>query len=139
MHQRLAVIGAFALAAAPCWATAQSHSDLARLNAGYGRTFGQENTPVDPSTRDPNGNRVIVDGIMQTGAGQGFYSRDDAYGSNGALAGYGGITATATGNQLIILTQGSWNTVVVDSTQINNGDVSASVELNGKVNLDAPQ
>jgi len=32
--------------------------------------------------------------------------------------------------------QGSYNRVTVDSTQINNGDISANASLNGRVNLD---
>ena len=119
------------LAAEP--ALAQSAGEMMRLNAGYGRTPGQENRPIDPSTRDANGNRVIVNGLIQTGPDQSLYG--DASTLSGAA---GGVNASAVGNQLVVLTQGSWNTVVVDSTQINNGDVSASAELNGKVTLDAP-
>ena len=29
------------------------------------------------------------------------------------------------GNSLNVITQGSWNTVIIDSTQINTGDISA--------------
>ena len=49
-------------------------------------------------------------------------------------------TNTAIGNQLNVVTQGSFNTVIVDSTQINNGNQTAlqnadPVALNGELNL----
>jgi holdfast attachment protein HfaA len=39
--------------------------------------------------------------------------------------------ATAIGNSLNVVTVGNNNTVVVNSTQTNNGNQSASVSLNG--------
>jgi holdfast attachment protein HfaA len=42
-------------------------------------------------------------------------------------------SGTAVGNQLNVITQGSWNTVIVDSTQINNGN--QTTVLNGKIDL----
>lgn len=128
MYPRLPLLAGITLLAVHDPAIAQTYRDNARLNAGYGRSTGQENTPIDPSTRDASGNRVIVDGLIQTGRDQSLYASDPS-----SLGG----SATAVGNQLIVLTQGSWNTVVVDSTQINNGDISA--ELNGKVDLDGPR
>ena len=41
-------------------------------------------------------------------------------------AGAGFASGSAIGNQLNVITQGSWNTVIVNSTQINNGDISAN-------------
>ena len=37
------------------------------------------------------------------------------------------------GNQLNVITQGNWNTVIVNSTQINNGNQTTA--LNGKIDL----
>ena len=49
-----------------------------------------------------------------------------------AVAGVGaGSGSTAIGNNLVVVTQGSWNTVIINSTQTNNGNVSASSSLNG--------
>ena len=47
--------------------------------------------------------------------------------SGGLMDSYsGGIGASqAIGNQLNVVTQGNYNTVIVNSTQTNNGDVSA--------------
>lgn len=42
-------------------------------------------------------------------------------------------TGTAVGNQLNVITTGNYNTVIIDSTQINNGD--QTVVLNGELDL----
>ncbi|MFN3523081.1 MAG: holdfast anchoring protein HfaA [Phenylobacterium sp.] len=114
-------------------AQAQSMSaNSASFNAGYGRVAGEENRPVDVSTRDANGNRVIVDGLILTGEDQSSFSR--AWGAADAYAGVGAQGgASAIGNNLVVITQGSNNTVIVDSTQINNGNVSASTNVNSGV------
>ena len=121
-------------------ATAQSMgATSASYNAGYGRNPGDENRAVDSNTRDANGNRLIVDGIIQTGVSNSAFARSDAFGAGfgGGGVGFGG--ATAIGNNLVVITQGSWNTVIIDSTQINNGDVNADVDLNGEIDLDDGQ
>ena len=87
-----------------------------------------ENT-LDVSTRDANGNRVIVDGVILDGASDTF-TQTDNQGAGGVFAGAGGrtrwSTATAIGNNLQVITQGNYNTVIVNSTQTNNGDVTAN-------------
>lgn len=107
-------------------ALAQSNTGSANYNAGYGRVSGQENRMVDYSTRDANGNRVIVDGVMLTGDDQSTFTRSggslDSYSGAGSLGG----SSTAIGNNLVVITQGSYNTVIVNSTQTNNGDVTAN-------------
>ena len=127
---RLAGVLALAAAAAPLAAgpaTAQSmNSYSASFNAGWGRTSGDESRPVQlRSARDANGNRLIVDGVMQTGADQSSYAMSETGGAfdGGAGAGFGGNTAI--GNNLNVNVVGNWNTVIVNSTQINNGDVIA--------------
>lgn len=108
-------------------------TNSASFNAGYGRTAGQENHMVDYSTRDANGNRVIVDGVMLTGADQSVYSSSrssgslDSYSGVGSQGGYG--SSTAIGNNLTVITQGNNNTVIVNSSQINNGNVSAGTNV----------
>ena len=123
-----------ALAAAGGQAQAQSMStNSASFNAGYGRVAGQENHPVNVSTRDARGNRVIVDGLILTGEDQSSFS--ESSGAVDAVAGVGawGGGSTAIGNNLVVVTQGNYNTVIVDSTQINNGSVTATTQLNGGV------
>ena len=120
----LLAAGACLAAGAP--ALAQSNTGSASYNAGYGRTAGQENRMVDYSTRDANGNRVIVDGVILTGDDQSTFTR-----AGGSLDTYSGVgsqggSSTAIGNNLVVITQGSYNTVIVNSTQTNNGDVTAN-------------
>lgn len=76
-------------------------------------------TPINPATRDESGNRTIVNGRIEI---EGTLTGGimDGFGS-----GLGGASAQAIGNQLNVITQGNYNTVIVDSTQINNGDISA--------------
>jgi holdfast attachment protein HfaA len=108
-------------------------SNSADFNAGWGRISGQENRAVDISTRDVNGNRVIIDGLIQVGEDQSTFAR--ASGAAEAFAGVGAVGggATAIGNNLTVITQGSNNTVIVNSTQTNHGAVSATTQLNGGV------
>uniref|UniRef100_B0T8T6 HfaA protein n=1 Tax=Caulobacter sp. (strain K31) TaxID=366602 RepID=B0T8T6_CAUSK len=108
-------------------------SNSASFNAGYGRVAGSENHVVEYSTRDANGNRVIVDGVMLTGADQSVYSSShssgslDSYTGVGSLGGYG--SSTAIGNNLTVITQGNNNTVIVNSNQINNGAITAGTNV----------
>jgi len=139
-HMGALLTGATALAAlliafSPAARAQSMASNSSSFNAGYGRTAGEENRIVDFSTRDANGNRVIVDGMMQTGEDQSVY----ASGSNGGVysggvgGGYASGSATAIGNNLTVVTQGNYNTVIINSTQTNNGAISAGSNINGGV------
>jgi holdfast attachment protein HfaA len=110
-------------------ALAQSQTGSANYNAGYGRSAGQENRMVDYSTRDAAGNRVIIDGVMLTGEDQSTFTRSGAAGAFDSYSGVGsmGGGSTAIGNNLVVITQGSYNTVIIDSTQTNTGTVTAGV------------
>jgi holdfast attachment protein HfaA len=127
-----ALVSALAVAGV---AQAQSlDSNSAAFNAGYGRVAGSENHVVQYSTRDANGNRVIVDGVMLTGADQSVYSSGHSSGSLDSYSGVGGYGSyggsTAIGNNLTVITQGNNNTVIVNSTQTNNGNISAGTNVN---------
>ena len=120
--------------ALPGLAQAQTlDANSASFNAGYGRVAGSENHVVEYSTRDANGNRVIVDGVMLTGADQSVYSSShssgslDSYSGVGGMGGYG--SSTAIGNNLTVITQGNNNTVIVNSNQINNGAITAGTNV----------
>lgn len=118
-------------------AAAQSvNTNAAEFNGGYGRAPGTENIPFQPSTRDANRNRIIVDGIIQTGDDNSTFVRGDSAGTGAAYA--GGSGSTAIGNNLVVITQGSWNTVIVNSNQVNNGNVTATSNgqvINGEIDL----
>jgi holdfast attachment protein HfaA len=86
------------------------------VERAFGMGWESFDTPINPATRDANGNRVIVNGRIELeGTLSGGLMDDFASGQS----------AQAIGNQLNVVTQGNYNTVIVDSTQINNGDISA--------------
>ena len=120
------------LAAAPVQAQTM-RANSADYNAGYGRRAGSENHPVEVSTRDANGNRVIVDGVIQSGEDQSSFAFGSGAGESYSGVGTLGGGATAIGNSLVVVTQGNYNTVIVNSNQVNNGNVSAGTNLNGGV------
>ncbi|MGV9007984.1 MAG: holdfast anchoring protein HfaA [Brevundimonas sp.] len=123
--------------ALPAAASAQStgSAGAATYQAGYGGARYTTARPQTGSTRDANGNRLIVNGLIQNGAsayssasGGVASSYSGAGGSNGQTT-IGG--ASAIGNSLNVVVQGSHNTVIVNSTQTNNGAVTAGTALNG--------
>jgi holdfast attachment protein HfaA len=120
----LALSIAALLAASP--AHAQSRAGYANeFSRPYGLNPGDENRPYDAKTRDLNGNRVIIDGRIVVG--------DDLsslplglYNSGSSGMGFSG-TGTAIGNQLNVNTSGSFNTVIVNSNQVNNGNQTVNI------------
>jgi holdfast attachment protein HfaA len=131
---RFAAAGLIMVMSLPAAASAQSMTaNSATYNAGYGRTAGQENRPVDVSTRDANGNRIVVDGLILTGDDQSVFSRAGATAGAGDVfsgAGANG-SASAIGNNLVVVTQGSYNTVIISSQQTNNGNQTATTTITG--------
>lgn len=98
----------------------------------YGTTPGQENQPMAGSTRDANGNRVIVNGVY---AGSTFSNQEGlTYGVGRSGSGAGTTTGTAIGNSLNVIVSGSYNTVIVSAEQNNSGD--QTVVLNGGLKFD---
>ena len=126
--------------AAPGLAAAQSagSSGAAPFQAGYQGSRYTTARAATGSTRDANGNRLIVNGIIQSGASA--YSQSSggvASAYSGAGNGSTGIAgATAIGNSLNVVIQGSRNTVIINSRQTNTGDITAGTALNGTLNLD---
>lgn len=119
-------------AAAALTAFSSAHAQTVRRTAGdgadlmarpYGTTPGQENRPINGSTRDANGNRVIVNGEYVGSA----YSSGAL--NNGVGSGMTGASTnvTAVGNLLNVLVSGNNNTVIVNSEQENSGDTTAIV------------
>jgi holdfast attachment protein HfaA len=120
----------------PGMAAAQStgSSNMGTYQAGYGGARYTTARPQTGSTRDANGNRLIVDGIIQAGAST-YSSATGGVSSSFSGAGGNGGTAiggsTAIGNSLNVVVQGNHNTVIVNSRQTNNGNVTAGTSLNG--------
>lgn len=110
-------------------------SDLRALENGYGNGRRLENQPFTPTTRDANGNRLIVNGIIQYDDANSRYTQSSSNGgsllsNNSLLTTQGTATATAIGNLLSVTVSGSHNTVILNSRQDNSGNVSAV--LNGR-------
>lgn len=101
-----------------------AHSSRQTLEQPYGGTLSEREKPFRPETRDANGNRVITS--YRTNDGNG---RASALSSSFGFAGGVGNTSQAIGNNLSVTVQGSWNTVIVDSVQINEGDQRAELEI----------
>lgn len=127
---------------APVAAAAQStgSSGAAGFQAGYGGARYATATPQTGSTRDANGNRLVVNGIIQAGASAYSTASGGVSGSYSGVGGNGnGNTtiggSTAIGNSLNVVVQGNHNTVIVNSSQVNNGDVNAGTALNGTLRL----
>ena len=126
-----------ALGAAP--AKAGDYSNASNYNAPFGMQAGQENAPPNTSLRDANGNLTVVNGVFTSAnfgvgtgaaaAGSGVSAMSSGAGTNGASSTTG--TATAIGNQLNVVTLGNNNTVVVNATQTNNGNQTATNTVNG--------
>jgi holdfast attachment protein HfaA len=124
-----------ALAAAAGAEAQQMSTSSSSFNAGYGRRAGEENAPVDFSIRDANGNLAIIDGVMSTGRDQSTLA-GSSISDGSSYAGVGGLyasSASAIGNNLTVVTSGSYNTVIVNSTQTNNGNVVANGNINTQV------
>ena len=142
LSRGVAVIAATCAALAGGQAVAQTIGNSAELNGGWGRLQGTENGGIKVRTRDENGNRLIVDGVIQDGSSETDVDSDTG-GAGSVYSGAGGRrrggsgTATAIGNNLQVITTGNWNTVIVNSTQINNGNVTANSRpvLNGELKL----
>ena len=125
----LALFGTLHLGATA--AEAQSWTNASNYN-GYGAS--SQNTPSNYHLRDPNGNLTLVNGQFQSAqyssqTGTQFAgATNGGVGTSGAGAQYG--QASAIGNSLNVVVLGSHNTTVVDTTQINNGNQTATVDLN---------
>ena len=126
--------------AAPVAVEAQSAgaSTMGTYQAGYGGSRYTTARPQTGSTRDANGNRLIVNGVIQAGASS-YASASGGVSSSFSGAGTSGGSAiggsTAIGNNLNVVVQGNHNTVIVNSSQVNNGAISAGTSLNGTLRL----
>jgi holdfast attachment protein HfaA len=102
-------------------------------NASQYNGFGisTQNQPSAYSMRDANGNLTLVNGqiapsIFQQSSGAQYAG--GGVGMGGAVSTYG--QASAVGNQLSVVVVGSHNTTIINSSQINNGNQTATADLN---------
>lgn len=133
--------GLIALLSLPAQAqqTSTPSSSAADFQRPFGFGYGQETQPFDANTRDASNNRLIVDGRILTGMDQSTLSMSTASASSWAQAtagagfGSGSMQGSSIGNQINVITQGNYNTVIVNATQTNTGN--QTTVLNGKLNL----
>lgn len=140
LHLKALLIGgatAFMLSPA-VQAQSTGSASIAPFQTGYGASRYTTARTATGSTRDANGNRLVVNGIIQSGASS-YASSQSGVASSASSSGQGSAGsiggATAIGNNLNVVVQGSNNTVVVNSTQTNNGKVTAGTVLNGSLVL----
>ena len=120
-------------ACGPVSAGAQTMSNNSgSYNAGYGRTAGQENQPVNVSMRDANGNLVVAGGQLLSPTNSSVFSTSSTGGAGSSATGVG-VGATAIGNNLTVVTTGNYNTVIVNSHQTNTGAITATTSTSGGV------
>jgi len=143
LQRRFIPVAVGLLTAGAAWSIAQAASaqtmtaNSASFNAGYGRTAGQENRPVDVTLGDASGNVTVVNGLIQSSASTSVFAHasggamDSASGVGGA-SGAGSGSASAIGNNLTVVVQGNDNVVLVTATQTNTGTVTATTNTSGK-------
>ena len=125
------LIAGIALSFGATSALAGGYDTASSYNTPVGMSGTSTNAPVNSSLRDANGNLEVVDGkitsssFSEVGGVQSFNP-----GQSGGVGGQVNASATAIGNQLNVVTMGSNNIVIVDSTQINNGDQNANNTVN---------
>ena len=107
-------------------------ANSAQYNAGYGRTAGEGNQPVNASMRDANGNLVVAGGQLLSPMGGSVFSSSTSGGVGSSASGVG-AGASAVGNSLSVVTTGSYNTVIVNSRQTNTGAITATATTSGGV------
>ena len=104
---------------------------LATYEAGYANGRQMEGRTYAPSSQTRDGNRLIVNGIIQSDSSS-YFESDGSNGSPGTSGadyfstGAASQTSTAIGNLLTVSVVGSWNTVIVNSSQSNSGTVTAN-------------
>ena len=125
----------FATLATPSLAQVAGYNDAGSYSSGYGMSAGSAQQPTNVSLRDGNGNLAVVNGQFTTSTmsqATGVQNLRNLGQSSGV--GYSNTasgTASAIGNSLNVITTGSNNTVIVNSTQTNNGNQTATVSMNG--------
>jgi holdfast attachment protein HfaA len=126
------LIGALVAATALCGIAAAQDSHPSDWTRPYGQAHGDETRPFS-GARTRAGNRVVINGIIQTGVG--VSAQASAYGSvqtglgaegGGYYGPFANANASAIGNQLNVVVNGNYNTVVVNSNQTNTGNVTAN-------------
>ena len=117
----VAALGLSSAALAGDWTNSASYN-------GFGNTT--QNAPSNFSLRDANGNLTVVNGQFVGSSTSSSSGAQSAYAGGVGMAGQPmSGQATAIGNSLNVVVVGNHNTTVVDSTQINSGNQTATAQL----------
>jgi len=112
-------------------ATMAEAGDWANAAMYNGAGSGAQNQASNYSMRDANGNLTMVNGQVTSSTfqqGSGAQYAGGGVGMGGAGSAYG--QANAIGNQLSVVVLGNHNTTIIDSTQVNAGNQTATADLN---------
>lgn len=112
-------------------ATAAEAGDWTNASMYNGYGAASQNQASGYSMRDANGNLTMVNGQVtsaQYQQGSGAQYAGGGVGMGGAGSAYG--QASAIGNQLSVVVLGNHNTTIIDSQQTNNGNQTATADLN---------
>ena len=126
------VLGLSLVAAPAAMAQNNGSAGMAQFQAGYGSARYTTARPNNGSTRDANGNRLVVNGLIQNGASS-YTSTTTGVGSGSTSSSsstLGGSTAIGNSLNVVVVVAGAAGSVVVNSTQTNTGNVQAGTNLN---------
>lgn len=130
-HSKKIIALAFLALTSGVAATAAQAGDWTNSSMYNGYGAYSQNQPSAYSMRDANGNLTMVNGQITSSyyqQGSGAQYAGGGVGTGGAGSAYG--QASAIGNQLSVVVLGSHNTTIIDSQQINNGNQTATADLN---------
>ena len=103
-----------------------------RTTATSSQAWSGAGASAGAAARSEAGNRVIIDGVIQTGVGvsaQASALTQSATGvglnSQSQSGLFTSAGASAIGNQLNVVVNGNYNTVVINNRQTNTGDITA--------------
>ena len=102
-------------------------------NSGMYNGYGASNMNSGSaySLRDPNGNLTMVNGQVTSAQYSQNSGAQSAYAGGVGMGGAENVgQATAIGNSLNVTVIGMHNTTIIDSTQINTGNQTATATLN---------
>jgi holdfast attachment protein HfaA len=118
-------LGFLTICSAPAFAGDWTNSALYN---GYGSL--SQNQASNYSLRDANGNLTVVNGQVTPS----IFNQSSGAQYSGSGVGMNNPTtygqATAIGNNLSVTVIGSHNTTIIDSTQTNNGNQTATADVN---------
>jgi holdfast attachment protein HfaA len=129
--KKFAAIALFALASATAASTTAMAGDWTNSGMYNGYGASSMNSASAYSMRDANGNLTMVNGVPTSAQ---YSQNSGAQSAYSGGVGMGGAEtqgqATAIGNSLNVTVIGTHNTTIIDSSQINTGNQTATASIN---------